>query len=554
MRLPLRVLFCLCLSVASQIGSTDLHGQCSGGTNAGALAPAPAAAWQTQAVTTGNYYTFVVPVATGCSYPTYFFSFCAADGGSAGFDSQITLLDNTGAYAGAYSDDYCGLQSYVAWTPTAAGTYRVLVSTYYCGSGNGATLAYRMQSPPPPDPNYSLLVNAANGGVGCATLTTATNGQRGCAWDIDETLNMLAPFSRDFLINLGNNPGGADGLSFVIQNAPEGRCACGLPGGALGSSGILNSVIIEIDTYLNAEDRDDGMAGVLCSGGPEPDHMDLWLNGNLNPPGGGCPAPAGARVIPAAIKLMNGAADYEIENGLNHLFRVSWTPGAPGTLTASVYDAAGVTLYGTLSYAFSPMVVLGTNTPFFGFTASTGGLNNQQSFCQVAVLSDADWSFSGEVEESAAKLNWTLGAQSQLVTLRRRAENGGWQTIFTAPTSSLSGNPQFVDEGLIPGVYEYQLSQRDGNGIEELSQVISLVISSAGGLQVFPIPAGNELNVRMPGTGQLSLVDAAGRAWMHLESVQGSISLPVAEIPAGVYIVRFQSAGRLWQERVAVIH
>lgn len=119
--------------------------QCSGGTNAGALSPAPGAAYQTMNVTTGNYYTFVV--AAGCM-PTYDFSFCAADGSNATFDSQITILDNSGvAVGGGYSDDFCGLQSHVTWTPTASGTYRVLVNTYFCGTGNTALLAYRGVTP-----------------------------------------------------------------------------------------------------------------------------------------------------------------------------------------------------------------------------------------------------------------------------------------------------------------------------------------------------------------------------------------------------------------------
>jgi hypothetical protein len=123
----------------------DAFAQCSGGTNAGALSPAPNAGYQSMNVTTGNYYTFVVP--SGCM-PTYDFSFCSADGSNATFDSQITILDNTGAAVpGGYSDDFCGVQSRVTWTPTAAGTYRVLVNTYYCGTGNTALLVYRAVTP-----------------------------------------------------------------------------------------------------------------------------------------------------------------------------------------------------------------------------------------------------------------------------------------------------------------------------------------------------------------------------------------------------------------------
>lgn len=119
--------------------------QCSGGTGAGALSPVPGTAYQTMTVASGNYYTFTVPATC---IPTYYFSFCAADGGSASYDTQITILDNTGAYAGGYNDDNCGVQSYLSWTPTTGGTYRILINTYSCAStGATATLAYKYTSP-----------------------------------------------------------------------------------------------------------------------------------------------------------------------------------------------------------------------------------------------------------------------------------------------------------------------------------------------------------------------------------------------------------------------
>lgn len=133
-------------AVVSLFMYTVLNAQCTGGTNAGALSPAPTSVFQTMNVSSGNYYTFVVP--SGC-LPTYTFSFCAADGSNAAFDTQITILDNAGnPVPGGYSDDFCGTQSYVSWTPTVAGTYRVLINAYFCTTGGTALLAYRAVSPP----------------------------------------------------------------------------------------------------------------------------------------------------------------------------------------------------------------------------------------------------------------------------------------------------------------------------------------------------------------------------------------------------------------------
>jgi hypothetical protein len=145
--------------------------QCSGGASGGALNPVPAAAFQTMGVTSGDYYTFVV--AAGCM-PTYTFSFCAADGGSATFDTQLTILDNTGTYANGFNDDFCGLQSHLIWTPIAAGTYRVLINTYPCAGGGTATLA------------YSSVLPASMTFTSCTTVQSSTATVTAC--DFDQTV------------------------------------------------------------------------------------------------------------------------------------------------------------------------------------------------------------------------------------------------------------------------------------------------------------------------------------------------------------------------------
>src|SRR5256885_3690825 len=77
--------------------------QCTGGTSSGMITPG--LSWSNAGTTNvgaGNYYNFT---ATGGSM--YYFSFCAADGSNSNSDTQISILDNSGAYAGGYNDDYC---------------------------------------------------------------------------------------------------------------------------------------------------------------------------------------------------------------------------------------------------------------------------------------------------------------------------------------------------------------------------------------------------------------------------------------------------------------
>ena len=557
-RVPLLFLlfwfFCL-------ISTGKVSAQCSGGGNGGALAPPPAAGWQTRAITSNNYYTFVVPAASGCSFPTYFFSFCAADGGSAGFDTQITILDNGGAYApgvsGGYNDDACGLQSFLSWVPTAAGTYRVLVNTYNCSAAaNAGTLAYRMAAPPASDPDFILVDDAVSAGSGCVTLTAPITNQRGCAWDINSTLDFLAPFSYDFNVNLGNNNGGADGIAFVIQNSPAGRCACGASGGSLGAGGITNSLIVEIDTYLNFEDRDDGLPGVVCAGGPDPDHMDIWLNGVVNPIGA-CPAPPGARVIPAAVKLMNGALDYDVENGLMHILRVSWVPGAPGTLTARLYDAAGVTLYCTVAYSFAPMAVFGTNTPFFGFTASTGGLVNQQSFClPPGFLPVDEVTLSAVQEKTQVHLSWTAPLGYGVSEVFGSRNGVDWNLISAMPTQMNLPMQNANDPYPSKGRNFYRVVMHDDDGNSKVSNVVEVDFIGQNELRVYPNPAEDQVWVGLAGDGEsttnIRMVDYAGKVVYEQDMTNSEMAISTESMAPGIYLIVAKTANRILYGRVVV--
>jgi len=61
---------------------------------------------------------------------TYEWSLCAADGGSAPYDSELTLMTGDGSTVFCYSDDYCGDDAKISWTSTFNGTVRVLVTEY----------------------------------------------------------------------------------------------------------------------------------------------------------------------------------------------------------------------------------------------------------------------------------------------------------------------------------------------------------------------------------------------------------------------------------------
>ncbi len=154
--------------------------QCTGGSLAGSITPGPA--WSsvgTVNVNGGTYYTFNATAGSN-----YSFSFCPADGGNSFYDTQITILNNAGVYAGGggYNDDYCGLQSFVSWPCTATGIYRVLVNKYNCNVQVGmGTMVYRVQAP------LSCPANLGAGVVNVASLPYASGAGTTCGAGNDLT-------------------------------------------------------------------------------------------------------------------------------------------------------------------------------------------------------------------------------------------------------------------------------------------------------------------------------------------------------------------------------
>ena len=104
----------------------------------------------------------------------YEFSTCAANGSTITFDTQLTLRSNTGLYI-AYSDDYCGTQSYVSWTATYTGQVQIHLHEYSCLS-NLICSNIRMKvtsSLPVPAPANNDCANATILAVNTSCLLTS---------------------------------------------------------------------------------------------------------------------------------------------------------------------------------------------------------------------------------------------------------------------------------------------------------------------------------------------------------------------------------------------
>lgn len=189
-------------------------------------------------------------------------------------------------------------------------------------------------------------------GNNCYRLTQATNQQYGSAWwrkkaDLNQDFDLSAN------LNFGTVDGnGADGIVFAFQNVCT---SSGGGGGGIGIFGVSPSVFVEFDTYGNSNYAD-----------PSYDHVGIQKNGD--------PTHNSANTLAAPVGILAG--NPNVENGQDYLVRMLWTR-SDSTLKVFVNGNLRTSYTGNIINS----VFNGNAYVYWGFTAATGGYNNQHTVC-----------------------------------------------------------------------------------------------------------------------------------------------------------------------------
>lgn len=207
---------------------------------------------------------------------------------------------------------------------------------------------------------YDINGNASQSSCNCYDLTNASNGQVGSVWNVNQ-INLNTSFDFEFEIYLGNNNSGADGMVFGLQPI---NTSVGVSGNGMGLSGITPSLGVYIDTYQNGADGD-----------PFDDHISLNQDGDVNH--------NTANNLSGPFNLSN------VEDGNWHNLHVVWDANS---FTMSVeFD-------GVSQFQYTGNIVAnifgGNPSVYWGFTAATGGLNNEHKFCTQL---DANFTMDSEI-------------------------------------------------------------------------------------------------------------------------------------------------------------
>jgi gliding motility-associated-like protein len=187
----------------------------------------------------------------------------------------------------------------------------------------------------------------------CYQLTPAVNWKVGSIWNPDK-IDLSRSFDLVMELFLGcADAEGADGIVFGLQPVST---TVGLAGGGIGFGGVAPSFGIEIDTYQNT---------ILSD--PPFDHLAMIRNGELD-------HTSTANTLAGPVQANINQAN--IEDCQPHDLRVSWDAD---TQRMEVYFDCEERL--TFQGDIVTDIFGGDPLVFWGFTAATGGLNNQQQVC-----------------------------------------------------------------------------------------------------------------------------------------------------------------------------
>ena len=200
---------------------------------------------------------------------------------------------------------------------------------------------------PTPGKNPNFILNGSANALGNNTyqMTTETNNDYASLWS-NSMINLSQPFQINAELNFGTKDAtGADGMAFVLQQSSTSYA----PTGANNNFAVIDpSFIVEFDTWNNTNYSDiaDDHIAILKNGS-----SDHNINSLLGP-----------------VSLGN------IEDGAWHTVTINWDP-----LTYLIridFDGVQVAI---LNYDITQNIFNGNSAVYWGFTATTGGSNNNQS-------------------------------------------------------------------------------------------------------------------------------------------------------------------------------
>jgi len=379
------------------------------------------------------------------------------------------------------------------------------------------------------DPRYIINGSgqeAPQYGPDCVIITPNSSSQNTCIWNSTGLIDFSQPFDYEIIVYLGNDDGGADGITFSFHRAPGGLTACGTNGQYLGMRGVTPSFSVEIDTWDNGAALHDIPA----------DHIAIFANGdNSLPP------------LAGPVSATNPATN--IEDGNTHLLRVVWNPA---TMLFSVYFDGQHRL--SVTHDIINAVFGGDPMVYWGFTGSTGMAYNLQYFCPNDLPLPLTFvQFAHTCNGQSSTLSWITASEqnTQMFYIEKSYNGYVWEHIdfvgASGNTNQLTNYTYTLTEPENEVFYRIKEVDVDGKTFYSGSLFAQCSDKNSTNPLFYPNPADDELFVQYCYEEQndkpvsVKIFDISGRI-VHSQTISSSSmcfgeKIHIGHLSKGSYVI-----------------
>jgi len=201
-------------------------------------------------------------------------------------------------------------------------------------------------------------------------------------------------------------------------------------------------------------------------------------------------------------------------------------------------NVTGNTTAGTLETAlqqsvFSPWTLASTNT---------------QNPLPIELLA-----FTAAAETDQVRLDWSTASErdNAYFTVERGRDPQTFEAVTEVPgagTSLSTLTYQAFDHAPLPGTSYYRLRQTDLDGTSTVSNAVPVTFTGHAENGLVVIGSGEQVWVEhdFAAGAVMSILDASGRTVLQISITDGPRTpLPIAELPAGAYMLRLNDGGRM---------
>ncbi|MBL4862765.1 MAG: hypothetical protein JKY09_07095, partial [Crocinitomicaceae bacterium] len=309
---------------------------------------------------------------------------------------------------------------------------------------------------------------------------------------------------------------------------------------------LTNALIIEFDTY----DNDGGTGDDLSC-----DHIAVEIDGDL--PDDPANSPANQAPYAGPVCAISGGGD--IEDAVTHTVDITWDAGTQA-LSVSFDGAQRLTTTGD----FVNTVFGGQNILYWGATAATGGLNNQQYFCPstvIVVLPVSLISFNSTCNGDEEIIEWTTATEHNVDYFQLEYTYNGLvfhpiETYDAVGNSTEEITYRAVVDNKDDNQRYYRLKMVDNNGNHDYTDIISSKHCGNSSVVVQSLEdLGSSFKAKLTLDGSYSIINNLGQQIAFGRSENQLIHVNKMQYSMGMYYLNIVlSDGRSETKKLYIQH